>query len=110
MKGKACSFVLSVCNCYSFDLTCETFDDFVFNPLLVCHLFSVAAGFSHRRSRSSDGLLERMCSHAHRKVRIHTTKPFLSQDVFTVDRNYKYGTLTFKLTVDRLTQTLCEVC
>jgi len=37
-------------------------------------LFSFClAGFSHRRSGSSDGLVERMRSHADRKVRIPTT-------------------------------------
>lgn len=64
---------------------------------MLCCLFSVLAGFSHRRSRSSDGLVERMCSHAHRKVGIHTTKPFHTQDVLTVDRNYTCGTVCLAL-------------
>lgn len=36
---------------------------------LICHVSSPSAGAGHRRSRTSDGLLERKCSHTHREVR-----------------------------------------
>lgn len=36
---------------------------------LICNVSSPTAGAGHRRSRPSDGLLERKCSHPHREVR-----------------------------------------
>lgn len=46
-------------------------------------LLSVSAGVSHRRSRPSDGLVERMRSHAHRKVRIQS----ITQEVEETQRH-----------------------